>query len=115
MTTATYMMTMTKLKKVKNVLIAEARATVGAKKEQIVVTDKEWEAIQAGAVGKTVLEEIVKNSDEKRLKELSMPREKKELSASTITKIQQLDKQGYTLNEIAEYMGMSSESIADVI
>lgn len=103
------------IKKVKNVLIAEARATVGAKKEQIVVTDKEWEAIQAGAVGKTVLEEIVKNSDEKRLKELSMPREKKELSASTITKIQQLDKQGYTLNEIAEYMGMSSESIADVI
>lgn len=103
------------VKKVKNVLIAEARATVGAKKEQIVLTDKEWEAIQNGAVNKTTLEKIVANTDEDKLKERALPKQKKEVADSTKQKIAQLDSQGYTVSEIAEFLGMSSETVSDNI
>lgn len=103
------------MKKVKNQSIIEARATVGAGKKRIVITDKEWEAIQSGAVTKTDLEAIIKNTDERRLKELSMPRESKKLSVSVEAKIRQLDAAGYTQAQIAEKLGISTSTVNSIV
>lgn len=103
------------LKKLKGQAISTARLAVGAKKQMVDITNKEWEAIQAGAVNKTLLEDVIKNTDERRLKELCLPREKQKISSNTEAKVIQMDRAGYTTAEIAERMGLSVETILDII
>lgn len=103
------------IKKLKNKLIAEARATVGAGKQAIEITDKEWEAIQSGAISKQKLTDIMANTDEDKLKERCLPRNKKEIASSTLTKIQSMNSAGYTLSEIAEKLGLSIDTVSENI
>lgn len=103
------------IKKITAQAIVDARASLGAKKQQIMVTEKEWEAIQAGAVRKTTLESIIKNADERRLKELAMPREKETFSESVQAKIIQMDRQGYSTSEIANRLGLDAEKVSALL
>lgn len=103
------------MKKTKNLLMTDARRIVGAKKELIDITDREWEAIQAGAINKTTLEKIVENTDEKKLKERAMPKVTTKLNANVEAKIRQMDRQGYTMSEIAEKLGVSTTTISEVL
>ena len=43
-------MTKAEVKKASQQALAQARSSVGAKRSNIEITDKEWEAIQAGAI-----------------------------------------------------------------
>src|SRR5690606_40635173 len=54
------------LKKIKGQALTEARIRTGAKKSQITPTDKEWEAIQSGAVSSNMLKKIMANRSEER-------------------------------------------------
>ena len=51
-----------KKKKYANQAISGARLMVGAKKQTIKISPREWEAIQAGAIRKSVLKEILDNT-----------------------------------------------------
>ena len=104
-----------KLKKKKAPALKGARESVGAKKQQIEITEKEWEAIQAGAISKSKLSQIIANSDETRLKELSMPKNTKTLSASQEARIKSMSRNGKTLAEIADALGMSTSTVSRVL
>ena len=56
-------MTAEEEKKVKSQALAEARVRYGAKKDPVDITDKEWEAIQAGAIHTQMLRDILNNTD----------------------------------------------------
>lgn len=99
------------MKKAKNAAIADARARLGAKKTLIDITDKEWEAIQAGAITKTKLEEIIKNADEQRVKELATPRQNNGVSEVKQSMIKSLAASGYTQAEIAERLGITTSTV----
>lgn len=98
-------------RKVKGRAITEARATVGAKKDLVYITDKEWDAVQAGAINKSMLQDIINNADKNRLKELSMPRASTKLSGSKLSTAKSLLKAGYTLSEVANELGVSVSTI----
>lgn len=95
------------LKKLKNRELIRARAMVGAQKKQIEITDKEWEAIQAGAISKTKLNSIIDNADLDRLRELAMPRDVKGMGTAKLNRALLLLSNGYTQAEVASDLGIS--------
>ena len=108
-------MTNADIKKESQRALSAAREQVGAKKQRIEVTDKEWEAIQAGAISATKLNSIIKNADIDVLREKAMPRTTKELSQAKINRIKSLSKQGKTNAEIANALGISPSSVSNYL
>lgn len=100
-----------KLKKMGNAELTAARQNLGIDKYRIKLDAKEWEAIQAGAINKTTQKELFKRMDSAELKKLATPIEKKELSSSTKEKIKSLSSNGYTNAEIANYLGLSTDTV----
>lgn len=106
------------LKKISTQALTKARADVGSisrRDRNINITDKEWEAIQAGAISKTTLRKILANTDVDALRERAMPRATTELSATQINRIKALSASNYTLDEIAKKMGKSPSTISKYI
>jgi hypothetical protein len=99
------------LKKVKNRALADARARVGAKKETIQITEKEWEAIQAGAVSNNKLIQIFANTKDDDLKKLATPKKQVGLSSAQESRAKRLLKAGYTQAQVAESLGVSVGTI----
>lgn len=94
------------LKKVKGQALVEARARVGAKKEQIQISEKEWEAIQAGAVSTNTLTQILNNTDLDRVKQLATPRISTSLSSNQTARIRTMLSNGSTRAEISDALGI---------
>lgn len=92
-----------------------ARAEVGAVKRSdrnIKITDREWEAIQAGAVSKTTLNKILNNTDIDALRQRAMPKATTTLSSTQVSRMKSLAASGYTLAEIARKMGKSTSTVS---
>ena len=104
-------MTNAELKKVKNQALVDARIRVGAKRNPIDVTPKEWEAIQAGAVSANKLTQIIQFMNSDQLMEYTSPYDKRELSPSKQAKIRAMAGSGYTPSEIASAVGVSSSTV----
>ena len=91
---------------------ARARLIPGGKKERIVLTEKEMEAINANAIPATQLKVILNNADQDRLKELAMPRKQKGISDSKIASAKAKLASGYyTQAEVAEELGISTSTL----
>lgn len=93
--------------------LGRARDTVGAKKEYIDITDREWEAIQAGAVSKTVLKDILDNAKSDQVKRLATPRHTI-LSPSKENKARTLLDKGYSPGQVAESVGARTSDITNL-
>lgn len=103
------------LKKIKGQALEEARRRVGAKKESIVITDREWLAIQAGAISPNTLSKILLNTDVKALKEKALPRYKASVSPAKSARMKSMHASGYTTSEIADSLGLSNSQVESVI
>lgn len=103
-------------KKLKSRSLARARDTVGANKKNstIVVTDKEWEAIQARAVSTTKLEQILNNANMDIIRAHAAPKAPK-LNSAKAARARSLLNNGYTYAEVAEALGVSTSTIRDII
>ena len=102
------------LKKIKDQAISEARARTGTLKRSdrnIEITDREWDAIQAGAISNNKLQQILANTDEAKLKERAMPRNNKGISASALSRAKAMINAGYTQKEAAEAIGVSVSTL----
>ena len=95
--------------------LKRSREILGAKRYQMDISPKEWEAIQSGAVPKTTQEEIFKYADAAILREYAMPKEKKGLDKSYISLAKSMAKRGYTLQEIADRFDVSPSTISNII
>lgn len=105
------------IKKLKNQALTQARLQTGAsKKARLVdITDREWEAIQSGAISTNKLSQIIQNSDLDILKQRSMPRESRGISDAKRARAKMLESNGYTLAEIADSLGVSTGTISKVL
>jgi hypothetical protein len=99
------------LKKVKGQALAAARSRVGAKKQQITITDREWQAIQAGAVSTKKLSDILDNTDLDRVKELATPKTKLTVTPAKLARAQAMLANGYTQAEIASALGLAPSTL----
>ena len=95
--------------------IDPAREKTGAKKNRVTFTDREWEAIQKGAIPHTQLVKLLNNADEKDYKARATPKERTAMTPAKISKAKSLAKAGYTLNEISEYLGVSASTVGKEI
>lgn len=95
------------LKKIKSQALAEARVRTGARKQQIELTQAEWDAIQAHAISNHKLTQIINNSDLDRIKELATPRTEEKMTSSKRLRAQSMLASGYTQAEIADALGVS--------
>lgn len=95
--------------------IEDARKACGAKKTRVTFTDREWEAIQKGAIPHTRLVKLLNNADEKDYKARATPKDRKVMTSAKISKAKSLAKAGYTLDEISEYLGVSASTIGKEI
>lgn len=105
-------MTKAEVKKASQQALTKARAVVGAKRTLVDITDKEWEAIQSGAVTKTKLAQIINNADIDKVRERATPRNKTTLSNAKIAKISAMKSSGYTTAEIAKQLGISTSTVS---
>ena len=93
--------------------LTAARAKVGASKSnvQVDITDKEWEAIQAGAISTSKLEQILNNADSDKVKQLASPKKTVTVNASQAARIKSMINFGYTQAEVSEATGLSVSTI----
>ena len=104
-------MSKAELKKAKQTALTNARLKVGAERKPIEITDKEWEAIQAGAISENKLSQIINHTDIDKLRERATPRAKTVLSTAKINKISAMKASGYTTAQIAKALGVSSSTV----
>ena len=86
--------------------------SVARKNRNIVITDKEWDAIQAGAISESKLKRILNNTDADSLRERAMPSSSTKVSTARINKIKSMSASNYTLNQIAEACGVSVSTVS---
>lgn len=101
-------------KKIKQRALEEARVefgVTGGENFKIMITDKEWEAIQSGAISKSVLQQILQYADSTIVKQLALPREQKTLGDSVVSKINAYYDKGYTVSQIADNLGISTSTV----
>lgn len=100
-----------KLKRVKTQALEQARTVTGARKSKIVITQSEWDAIQAGAVSTTKLKTILDNADMDVVKELATPRTKLLMTNTKVTRAKSMLESGYTRAEVASALGVSLSTL----
>ena len=86
--------------------------SVSRRDRAVKITDKEWEAIQAGAISENKLKKILNNSDPDTLRERAMPKATNTLNAAQINRIKAMSASNFTLNQIAEKMNLSPSTVS---
>lgn len=104
-------------RKITNQELINARIEVGAsgKNTKFIINDREWEAIQAGAIHDTKLSEILLKTDQDELKKRATPNTNKALNDSQKALIRSMANSGYTLKEIADRLGKSTSTISKTL
>lgn len=103
------------IKKTSQRALTKYRDSVGSvsrRDRSIKITDKEWEAIQAGAISENYLKKILNNTDIDNLRERATPRATTTLSKAKISQIKAMSNSNYTLSEIAKKLGVSSSTVS---
>ena len=98
-------------KKIRGQALEEARARVGAKKDRIPITDREWQAIQAGAISIAKLQDILNNTDVDKLRERATPKTPRLMTPTMTGRARSMLNSGYTRAEVADALGVSESTL----
>jgi DNA-binding CsgD family transcriptional regulator len=86
--------------------------SVSRRERSIKISDREWEAIQAGAITENKLKRILANADVDELRQRATPRDSRVLSTAQSNRIKNLNATGkYTIAEIADQLGVSTSTV----
>lgn len=101
------------IRKISSVEMQRARDSVGAsgRKSKVVFTDKEWEAIQAGAISDSKLMKILNSSDSDEIVKRAMPKATTVMSSAKMSKAKAMLRSGYTYEEIAKACGVPESTV----
>lgn len=102
------------LKKQGTQALAKYREEAGAvsrKKRNIEISDRQWAAIQAGAISENTLREILSNTDVDKLRQRATPKRSTGLSTAQANKIKALSA-SYTIGQIADKLGLSPSTVS---
>lgn len=99
------------IKKIEQSELHTARQRTGADKHKIVITPKEWEAIQADALSPTKLNEILTHSDVDTVRHLALPKHAPKMTSAKLLRAQSMLASGYTQADVAERLGVSLSTL----
>ena len=100
-------------KRLRQQALSAARQRFGANRQNVMVniTDREWDAIQAGAVSNSLLVRILANTDMDAVKQRALPKTEQAISTARQRRIKTLLSAGYTVAEVAESVGVSTSTV----
>ena len=100
-------------KRLRQQALSAARQRFGANRQNVMVniTDREWDAIQAGAVSNSLLVRILANTDMDAVKQRALPKTEQAISTARQRRIKNLLAAGYTVAEVAESVGVSTSTV----
>lgn len=86
--------------------------SVSRRDRNLKISDREWEAIQAGAITENKLKRILANTDIDDLRQRATPRDTRAITAGQENRIKALSATGkYTIAEIADQLGLSTSTV----
>lgn len=103
------------IKKASQQALSKYRNEVGSiarRDRNIQITDREWEAIQAGAISESKLKQILNNTDTDALRQRITPRSATTLSPAKINKLKAMSASNHTLDQMAESLGVSVSTVS---
>ena len=103
------------IKKLRAMELDRARARLGARKQQIRFEDREWEAVQAGAISQNMLSSMLANADMEQVRTLATPRTQLVMTPTKVSQASAMFERGYTAAEIAAKLGVSTSAIYKAI
>lgn len=106
------------IKKASQQALTKYRNEVGSvarSQRSISISDKEWEAIQAGAISESKLIKILNNTDIDILREKATPKTRTTVSQAQINRIKALSASNYTLADISKKLGLSTSTISNYL
>ena len=95
--------------------MSKYREQIGAatrRERNIIITDRQWEAIQAGAISENKLKQILDNCDPDSLRQKAMPKNISGLTNAQISRIRAMNNSNFTINQIAEKMNVSPSVVS---
>lgn len=101
------------IKKISSVEMQRARDSVGAsgRKSKVTFTDKEWEAVQAGAISDNMLTKFLNSSDSDEIVKRAMPKTATVMSSAKMSKSKAMLRSGYTYKDIAQACGVPESTV----
>lgn len=90
----------------------KAVGSASRRDRNIDITDREWEAIQAGAISENKLKQILNNTDADKLRERATPRTTTSLSQAKVNRIKAMSNSNYSLSQIANALGVSPSTVS---
>lgn len=104
-------------KKISRQAIAAARLRTGASRKEslIELTDRQWEAIQAGALSASSMEAVVRYSDMEKLSERAIPKANQAVSANVAMRAKAMARNGATTSEVADALGISTNTVLELV
>lgn len=104
-------------KKISRQAIAAARLRTGASRKEslIELTDRQWEAIQAGALSASAMEAVVRYSDMEKLSERAIPKANTAVSANVAMRAKAMVRNGATTSEVADALGISTNTVLELV
>lgn len=104
-------------KKISRQAISAARLRTGASRKEslIELTDRQWEAIQAGALSASAMEAVVRYSDMEKLSDRAMPKANTAVSANVAMRAKAMARNGGTTSEIADALGISTSTVLELV
>ena len=82
------------------------------KRYKITLTDREWDAIQAGAISDAKFKMVLRYSDKDEIKRRALPRASTGLRSSTRSRARLLLNAGYAPSTVAKELGISVQALA---
>ena len=102
-------------KKIEAQELARARVRLDAGKIPVPISDKQWEAIQAGAITTHKLNDILDNTDLDAVRKRATPREGTVVNNAKLAIIKARLASGYTQAEVAESLGIPVSTLNSAI
>lgn len=101
------------IKKISSVEMQRARDSIGASgsKTRITFTDREWEAVQKGAISDSKLTKILNASKSDEIVKRAMPKTATVITNAKMAKAKAMLANGYTYNEIAKACGVPESTV----
>lgn len=101
------------IKKISSVEMQRARDSVGAsgRKSKVTFTDREWEAVQAGAISDNMLTKFLNSSDSDEIVKRAMPKNVAVMTSAKMSKANAMLKSGYSYAEIAKACGVPESTV----
>lgn len=101
------------IKKISSVEMQRARDSVGAsgRKSKVTFTDREWEAVQAGAISDNMLTKFLDSSDSDEIVKRAMPKNVAVMTSAKMSKANAMLKSGYSYAEIAKACGVPESTV----